>query len=93
MTRFFPIRAVRHLAFDIIRLLVEKRADVDAKNGLGQTPLHLACEGNRSDIVQVLLDADADVNLGDMVGDAPIHTACKVRANSLISAKPTHSNF
>ena len=39
--------------------------DINAKNGLEQTALHLASKGGHSDIVKLLLDNNANDSLVD----------------------------
>ena len=45
---------------DIVRLLVEKRADLEVRNAHGATPLITACAVGFWSVVRVLLDAGAD---------------------------------
>ncbi len=47
---------------DVVKLLLEKGADVQAVNGGGFTPLHLASYGGHRDVVQYLLEKGADMN-------------------------------
>ena len=60
-TRHF-IRLARKDRESIVSLLVEKGADVNAKNIDGKTPLHKACEYGNEAIVSLLLEKGADVN-------------------------------
>ena len=43
-------------------LLVGSKADVDARNNRGITPLHSAASSGHSDTTCLLLDSKADVN-------------------------------
>ena len=75
-------RAVHFAAYghaDLLRLLVEHGADVDAfgyeGNHQWSTPLVLACwEGSR-ETVQILLEAGANPNLPAIQGGSPLHSA------------------
>ena len=58
-----------------IKDLIERGADVGAKNKWGQTPLHWACERNYIEIAKLLLDAGADVEAKSNNGNTPLHWA------------------
>ncbi|EXU98136.1 ankyrin repeat protein, partial [Metarhizium robertsii] len=47
---------------EIVKLLLDKGADVNAQGGLYGTTLHAASSGGHLEIVQLLLDKGADVN-------------------------------
>lgn len=66
---------------DIVRLLLEHGADVDA-NGTWpcHTPLHLACEHNLPDIARLLLKAGARVDIENKYNQTPLDIAIQ-RAN------------
>ena len=51
------------------------RADVNAKDNAGQTPLYEAVRNGRKDIVELLLANNADVNAKDSYGQTPLHMA------------------
>jgi len=54
---------------DIVRLLIDNNAYVDAKDGGGMTALMYASREGHVDIVRLLLDKNADVNTFDVGGD------------------------
>jgi ankyrin repeat protein len=65
---------------EIARVLLYHGARVNTKNELGQMPLHLVLEGNRSGrdgigIVRLLLEHGADVNAQDGDDETPLHLA------------------
>lgn len=63
------IVAARNNKRRILKLLIEKGADVNAKSpAMHYTALMWACENGHSNIVELLLEAGADVNLRDMYG-------------------------
>ena len=46
---------------EIVRLLVELGADIEARNNYGETPLKSAVERNRPEIVRLLVELGADI--------------------------------
>jgi ankyrin repeat protein len=60
---------------DIVDYLLANKADVSAKNILGQTPLFGASEYGNKDVVEVLLANKADANARDINGETPLHWA------------------
>ena len=67
-------RAVRKNDLPMIEVLLDAGADVDARDGGGGTPLHVAA--NYSDklaVSKVLLAAGADVNARDSNWNTPLH--------------------
>ena len=62
-----------HLA--ICRLLLDKGAQLEAKDSYGCTPLHLAALNGHVEIVRLLCDRRADVEARDTGGRRPLHVA------------------
>jgi ankyrin repeat protein len=50
---------------DIMKLLLERHADIDAASPTGTTPLMLAAREGQEDAVKLLLDEGADARLKD----------------------------
>jgi ankyrin repeat protein len=48
---------------DIVKLLLEKGADVNPQGEYSDTPLRSACFGGHIDIIKLLLEKGADVNV------------------------------
>jgi ankyrin repeat protein len=64
---------------NLVRLLLERDADVNAKNDRGWTALHCAVESRHAsvDTVRLLLEHGADVNAGEYILDrTPLMLAC-----------------
>jgi hypothetical protein len=53
------------------KLLLANKADVNAKNDRGETPLHLAAKEHRKDVAELLLAKGAEVNAKDNEGYTP----------------------
>ncbi|MHA7877472.1 MAG: tetratricopeptide repeat protein [Bacteroidota bacterium] len=62
---------------DIVQLLLDKNAPIEARDKQGHTPLHLAADAGHDDIVQLLLDEDALIEARDKQGHTPIHLAAE----------------
>jgi len=50
-------------------------ADVNAKNKVGQTPLHLAVANDHKEIIELLIAKDADLNAKDVWEGTPLYEA------------------
>lgn len=70
-------------------LRIRRRAvDINAKDGFGRTPLHIACEMTVDGIgetVSTLLDMGADTELSDTCGSTPLYLACAQNNREVIS--------
>jgi hypothetical protein len=63
--------------WDVVAMLVERGADVNALGWDGGTPLHMACHHDRPDMVRLLLDAGADLTVRNQWGRTPLHVAAR----------------
>jgi ankyrin repeat protein len=59
----------------VVRLMLDAGADVDARDGSGNTPLIASAADDRIKIVQLLIDRGADVNARNRDGDTPLTNA------------------
>lgn len=66
---------------EIVRLLLEHGADINARTRDGRTPLHLACATLSADIVALLLDWHAALDVTDQLERTPLDWA--VRSGNL----------
>jgi hypothetical protein len=63
---------------NVVYLLLERHADVEAEDRLGRRPLHLAAQKGHTDVCVALVDSgDADVHAVDHDGNTPLHLAAK----------------
>ncbi|WP_342257708.1 ankyrin repeat domain-containing protein [Spiroplasma endosymbiont of Nomada ruficornis] len=75
-SRYTPLQiAVKNNNIEMVKLLLENHADIDAQDVDGCTPLHLVVECNNIEMVKLLLENHADVNLKDINGCTPLHWA------------------
>ena len=61
-------------------LLLEARADVDATDGTGATPLHAAVQHDALGVISLLLNANADTGARRGDGSTPIDIAKRARS-------------
>ncbi|WP_353280636.1 ankyrin repeat domain-containing protein [Wolbachia endosymbiont (group B) of Cyclophora punctaria] len=76
-----------HYAVDAktVKLLVEKGANVNAKDIEGHTALHLAVTEKRLEIVRELIKSGADVNAEEYGNKCiPLHLACMVGEKEIV---------
>ncbi|KAJ5982719.1 hypothetical protein N7451_012819 [Penicillium sp. IBT 35674x] len=59
----------------IVEVLLNRHADVDAANPVGQTALHCASRNGFADIVALLLERHTNVNCVDENGQTALHAA------------------
>ena len=69
---------------DVVRLLLEFRAEVDRRDRYGKTPLMAASEEGHDDVVRVLLDAGADVDACEENGKGALYYACSAGHTSTV---------
>ena len=69
------ISAAYHGRLAICRLLLDKGAQLEAKNINGMTPLHHAAVQGQVEIVRLLCDRGADVEARTNRGNRPLHSS------------------
>lgn len=67
--------ACKPIYLDMIRLLLDSKADVNRSDGFGETPLSHACEAGNLEAVRLLMDRGADVNKASKDGTNPLSIA------------------
>ena len=58
-----------------VQLLLERGAEIEARNKINCTPLHYAAEKNSTESVQLLLDRGAEIEAKNENNHAPLHYA------------------
>jgi ankyrin repeat protein len=71
---------------DVVDLLLQMGAGVNALHPVAGTPLCLAASKKRSHIIQKLIAARADINRAPEQGATPLHWACFHNDNELLTS-------
>ncbi|WP_424947182.1 ankyrin repeat domain-containing protein [Candidatus Spongiihabitans sp.] len=61
----------------IATLLIQKGADINAKNGPGDTPLHFTAWNDAGKVAALLIKKSADINAKNKYGETPLHGAAR----------------
>jgi ankyrin repeat protein len=84
--------ACKYKNLEMVKLFLEKGADVNDKDNDGWTPLHYACESGHFEIVKYLISLDVDVNAKDDEGWTPLHWARNIETAKLLIEKGAKVN-
>lgn len=68
--------AARENRADVVTLLLDSKADVNAVDRTGKSALTLAAENSAVDTTRLLIQRGADVNKRDQIGGTPLTWAC-----------------
>ncbi len=78
------IDAVKKQDAAAVRALLEKRVDVNVRQGDGATALHWAAHRDDVDMTALLVRAGANVNAADDLGVTPLSLACANGSSALV---------
>ena len=78
--------AVDRKSMQIVKLLLEARADPNRKGGYGWTPLMSACQNHQVEMINLLLKCGANPNLTNPFGDTAIVMAANRNLGSGLEA-------
>merc|ERR1712098_835660 len=71
--------------FNVVRILLERGADVNAKDWFGYTALHYAAARKKTENIQLLLDFKAEMDATNILEETPLMKA--VRYSNINSVK------
>jgi ankyrin repeat protein len=74
----------------LVELLIANKADIDAKDKHGVTPLHLAAYHGYGDIAELLLANHAQVDGGAISGETPLREAAHRGFNGIVELLLAH---
>ncbi|MCX6928749.1 MAG: ankyrin repeat domain-containing protein [Verrucomicrobia bacterium] len=75
---------------EIVRLLLNSRADVNARGLREETPLHMAMYDGHREVVELLLAKQANVNAQNSAGETPLHVAERKGYRDLVEMLLNH---
>lgn len=86
MQNMCPIHIAARFGYkEIVKALIENRADINIKGHFGYTALHEACRKNNIDIVNILIKNGADLNIkSGRHGFMPLYLACENNYEEII---------
>ncbi|GBM77457.1 Ankyrin-3 [Araneus ventricosus] len=77
-SHFVPLHyAARGGHADVVQFLINKGAEINARNLQGNTPLHIAAEKGHNAVVAILLQYGADINAANLNGLTALSFAAK----------------
>ena len=75
---------------EIVKLLLEHGAEVDAKNKYGESALHVAARSGNAEIVELLLTHGADLTLSNNANFTALDIACESNSQQSIYFLTSH---
>ena len=81
-----------HDHLNIVKCLIENGADINVKNHMGWTPLHLAAGYGYLEIVKYLIEIGADFMATNKDGSTPLDVAIHQNRTDVIAFLETYIN-
>jgi hypothetical protein len=69
--------AITNNDWDVMRILLDRKADVNVQWREGETPLHIAAWCGQVGFMEVLLDQNGNVNARNNLGETPLYVAVR----------------
>ncbi|MDJ0578866.1 ankyrin repeat domain-containing protein [Crocosphaera sp.] len=89
--RIFWHTQLREDTKEILKVLINHGADVNAKNEYGETPLHTAVLSENKEIVELLINHGADVNAkNEYDGKTPLYSAVLTKNKEIVELLINH---
>ena len=89
----YLISNFQNIKIDVIRVLMENGASIDAQSEQGFTPIYMAAQEGHEDIVNYLLENGADQNLTMDEGFCPIDIAMQQGHDNIVSILIEHEQI
>ncbi|MDX1916527.1 MAG: ankyrin repeat domain-containing protein [Rickettsiaceae bacterium] len=92
ITRRTPLQyAVEVNSFEIANMLIKEGVNIEQKDCIGDTALHLSCRIGNTDIVNLLLYSGANINSSNVNGRTPIFEACSEGHQEIVNILIKHN--
>ncbi|MFP3030404.1 MAG: ankyrin repeat domain-containing protein, partial [Wolbachia sp.] len=75
------LAAVQDAGLNEVKDLINQKANINAKDMYGWTPLHFAASRNKLSVVEFLFNNNANINAKDVYGNTPLHVAAQYSSN------------
>ncbi|WP_375316208.1 ankyrin repeat domain-containing protein [Wolbachia endosymbiont (group A) of Colletes cunicularius] len=75
------LAAVQDAGLNEVKDLINQKANINAKDMYGWTPLHFAASRDKLSVVEFLFNNNANVKTKDVYGNTPLHVAAQYSSN------------
>ncbi|WP_341814526.1 ankyrin repeat domain-containing protein [Wolbachia endosymbiont (group A) of Dendrolimus pini] len=75
------LAAAQNADINEVKDLINQKANINAKDMYGWTPLHFAASRNKLSVVEFLFNNNANINAKDVYGNTPLHVAAQYSSN------------
>jgi cytohesin len=69
---------------EVVKTLIQSKADINKAEINGWTPLHIAAENGHNEVVKTLIQSNADINQANINGWTPLNTAALNGHNEVV---------